>query len=94
MLTVCQPEIRCPSDYIFDKKTNMCFKLYKEDRVTWEDARRSCQRNGVRTHLATVDTQERKGLIGQYIQPFFQEPSDPSGECMRLKRRAVTHLNG
>lgn len=84
MLTACQAKIRCPGDFIFDKPTNMCFKLYTKEKMTWEVAKRSCQNNELRRHLATVDTEERRKLIAQYLEKVSPEFG---GEW------AITHLN-
>lgn len=66
ILTVCQNS--CPQDYILDKPTNMCFKLFKEEKMNWEEAKKSCVDNGRGRHLATVDTEERRKLMAEYIE--------------------------
>lgn len=89
MLTVCGAKVRCPEDFTYDEPTEMCFKLYVEDKVTFEQAELSCLRydSGIRTHLAMVDTEEKRLMLAHHIEP---EPQSMREYMCRIGI-AITH---
>ncbi|KAK6165729.1 hypothetical protein SNE40_022594 [Patella caerulea] len=77
MVTYWRLEDRCPSDYVYDIASNVCYKTYNQttDKTTWMGAMEICQAEG--GHLFICNSDEKWNIIDNLdgsIYPYVANP--------------------